>query len=37
MKVSFLKEMRVFSQPDGLQLGEGGAIEAETFCQYTKV
>ena len=32
MKLDFLKEMRVFSQPDVLQLPEGGDFEA-LHCQ----
>ena len=31
MKLDFLKEMRVFSQPDVLQLGEVADLEALTF------
>jgi hypothetical protein len=31
MKLDFLKEMRVFSRPDVLQLGEVAVFEALTF------
>ena len=31
IKVGFLKKMRVFSQPDVLQLGEVADLEAQKF------